>query len=233
MSTKWFVTQNEFVSGPFTSDEVNARLSQAQIRGEDLIWGRGMSSWQTVKWWKTQLPSLNDTVIAHVPVEAWHYALNGKSHGPYNRASLVEALKEVGDIQTVMLWTKGMKEWAPVYEFHDLLSEIGVNKRVFPRAELQGQCKIKVDGSSLVAPLLTISEGGMGVQLDSGLVSGQIVQCEVESAQLRSTLNVKAEVRYAAQGVVGLRFENLNAEGRGAIVAFVRQNQTRFVLKAA
>ncbi len=126
-----------------------------------------------------------------------------------------------------------MKEWAPIYEFHDLLSELGVNKREFPRADLHGRAVIKTGSSTLVAPLLTISEGGLGVQLDSGLVPGLMVEVEIHSPAFRDPLSARAETRYISMGVVGLRFRNLNAETKGTILAFVRQSQTKFVLKAA
>lgn len=236
MASLWFVTKDEMVFGPLLSEEVEEKLRSSDIAPDDLIWGRGMSSWQSLRWWQQELPNLQDnTVVAELTGinEAWHYALGGQSFGPFNRVDLIGELKNVLDISQVMLWTKGMKEWAQVFEFHDILTEVGVNKRIFPRAELHGKGVIKADGNTLVAELLTISEGGLGVHLQSGLVPGQTVTVEIQSPQFRAHFAARAEVRYCSNGVVGLRFTNLNSEGKGAITTFVRQNQTRFVLKAA
>ncbi|MBX3021524.1 MAG: DUF4339 domain-containing protein [Bdellovibrionales bacterium] len=233
MSAKWFICQNENVTGPFSTEQVQNRLQSADVAAGDLIWGRGLSAWQTLRSWQNDLPNLNaDTYVEPAP-EAWHYALAGKSFGPYNRATLIGELKNVHQIGEVMVWTKGMKEWAHLFEFHEILTEIGVNKRSFPRTDLNGKVIIKADGQTLIAPTLTVSEGGMGVQLEVGLVPGQGVSLEIQSAVFRETLHAKADVRYVAGGVVGLKFTQLSPEARGAIVQLVRQATTRFVLKAA
>lgn len=240
MAAKWFVSKSENVTGPYSSEQLQTHLSSATFSANDMVWGRGLEGWRTLNWWRNELPQLTSANLGqdaspNLPdvEEAWHYALSGKSYGPYLRLELIDHLKHVSDIAEVMLWTKGMKEWAPVFEFHDILSKVGVNKRIFPRAELKGKAIVKVDGATLLAPLLTISEGGLGLQLESGLVSGQNVEIELQSPSFASPLNMRAEVRYAADGVVGLRFLNLNSETKGAISTFVRQNHTRFNLKAA
>lgn len=234
MSSKWFICQNEHVSGPFSTEQVQNKVQSAEVMATDMIWGRGMPGWQNVRWWSQELPSMNaDTYVEPAP-EQWHYALGGASHGPYNRASLLAELRHVhSQLGEVMLWTKGMKEWAHLFEFHDILTDLGVNKRQFPRAEVQGKCMIKADGLTLIAPMLSISEGGMGVQLESGLVAGQEVTVEIQSPQFRDMIHAKATVRYVANGVAGLKFTNINSENKGAIIQFVRQTTTRFVLKAA
>lgn len=234
MSAKWFISQNENVTGPYTTDEVKAKVQGTDVAPSDLIWGRGLSSWQSLRGWQTELPNMSaETVVIEPVAEAWHYALAGKSYGPYNRASLVDELKHVHQLGEVMLWTKGMKEWAHLFEFHDILTEIGVNKRQFPRADIEGKCVIKTDSQTLIAPVLTISEGGMGISLEAGLVPGQSCSVEIQSPSFRQEITAKADVRYASNGVVGLKFTNINSEAKGSIIQLVRQTTTRFVLKAA
>jgi hypothetical protein len=236
MTHTWFVLNDESMDGPLATEEVQNRLKSGQISASGLIWGRGMPGWRTLSWWTQEstgfkTKNTGEEVIA--TAEAWHYALNGKSHGPVKRAELLSQLRRAQPLGDVLLWTKGMKEWAPIFEFHELLSELGVNKREFPRANLDGRAVIKAGGSTLIAPLLSISEGGLGIQLDNGLVPGMMVDLEIQSPAFRQTLTARAETRYISRGVVGLRFKNLNAETKGAILAFVRQSQTRFILKAA
>jgi hypothetical protein len=177
---------------------------------------------------------MSEHTVTEVHREIWHYALGGESHGPFQREALVDSLKSLGSLGDVLLWTKGMKEWAPLFEFHEILTAIGVNKRQFPRADITGQVTIKTNtGQVLVAPVLTISEGGMGVQLEAeGLSSGMAVGLEISSPAFRANLHARADVRYVAGGVTGLKFSNVSPEVRGAIISFVRQSQTRFVLKA-
>ena len=166
--------------------------------------------------------------------EAWHYALAGKSHGPFDRLQLIELLQTAEPLHEVVLWSKGMKEWAPIYEFHDILSDIGANKRSFPRADLDGKAVIKGDGDAVVGSLLTISEGGLGVRLERGVRAGQIVTVEIQSRAFTTPLTVRAEVRFAVAGIVGLRFSGMDADMKKIVNDYVEQSSsTRFTLKAA
>jgi hypothetical protein len=233
MAPKWFVQKDDFIDGPLSTEEVQARLDAGKLTHQHMVWGKGLPAWQRLQWWQKELTHFNEAATVVIVQETWHFALNGKSFGPFSRDVLIQQLKIQSNLAEVMVWTKGMKEWAPLFEFHDLLSEVGVNKRQFPRADLHGKAVIKTTESTLSAGVLSISEGGCGVQLDSGLVSGQAVSIEIESPDFREILHAKGECRYMAHGVCGIKFTSMNVETRGLIIQFVRQNQTRFVLRAA
>lgn len=235
MAVKWFIQVKDRVEGPLTQVEIQNRIQTGTINGSDLVWGSGMDQWRSISWWNQESSNveLTQTAIQQPLPETWHFALNGGSHGPYKRQELLDELKKVNNLGDVLLWTKGMKEWAPLFEFHDILSSIGVNKRQFPRADLNGQVTLKTGERTLVAQALTISEGGMGVALEEGVVSGQNVSVEIQSPAFRGPVHAKAEVRYVSDGVTGLRFTNVSQENKAAIISFVRQSQTRFVLKAS
>lgn len=383
--SKYFVSRNDSVSGPFTEDQVRARVASSEISSTDLIWGAGMSAWQNAKAWTVSpalgpvvrptvytpaapvqkaepakpqpavvapapapvvkpveptrpvevkpapKPVMDDAatvVVAKAPArpapeaetvfvakpqpqpaaeaetvfvsaaaaakkpseaetifmaaasqpkseaetvfigkpsraddetvmvarkknepavdigestkivegpanELWHFAIGGKSFGPFKRMQLIEELKNVDAVGEVMLWTKGMKEWAHLFEFHEILSAIGVNKRQFPRADLPGQALIKVGSRTLTAPTLTISEGGMGVKMDSGLEPGQPVMVEIQSPAFKGSIVVKADVRYIFDGVLGLKFTQIHPDAKAAVAQLVRKTTAQFVLKAA
>ncbi len=233
MANKWFVQKDDFVDGPMSAEDVQSRLQSGNLTAQHLIWGKGLNGWHKLQWWLQELPNIANNSINESTPELWHYALGGKSFGPYKKAALVDELKVIPSLGEVMIWTKGMKEWAPLFEFHELLTAVGVNKRQFPRADLTGSVTIKTSENTLVATLLSISEGGCGVQLDAGLVPGQPMTLEIQSSSFRDTLHAKAECRYVSEGVCGLKFTNVSSETKGAIIQFVRQGQTRFVLKAA
>lgn len=233
MAIKWFVSKNEMVEGPMTADDVQSRVRSGAIDSSYMIWGAGMEQWKGLDWWNNELPRLSTNVHAEPVVESWHFAVGGKSFGPFKRDNLIQELKHQPVLNDVMLWTKGMKEWAPLFEFHDILTAVGVNKRQFPRSDMNGKVVIKNGNETIVAPLLSISEGGVGLHLDSGVEAGQQVTVEIQSTAFRDTLNSKAEVRYVAGGITGLRFLNPSSETKAAIIQHVRQSQPRFVLKAA
>ncbi len=233
MSQKWFVQTPAQVEGPYSTDQVHAALKSGKLSVTHLIWGRGMDEWHKVDWWTKEVTRLTENQAQTTAPEMWHYAYQNQSHGPMARATLIHELKETSAPGDVMVWTKGMNEWAPLYEFHDLLTEIGLSRRQFPRADLSGKAILKTNGSTLSAELMTISEGGFGVELDAGLVAGQVVTVELHSPAFREIVHARAECRYTSQGVVGLKFTHLSSEHKGAIIQYVRQSQTRFNLKAA
>ncbi len=233
MVLNWFVQKNENVEGPISTDDVQTRLQTGQLSDKHMIWGRGLETWITLSHWQQELPHLATGGQVEVVQEMWHYASGGKSLGPFPKSLLVEELKNVENVGDVMIWTKGMKEWAPLFEFHDLLSAVGINKRQYPRADLTGRALIKTSGMTLIGKLLTLSEGGCGIAIEQGLVPGQAFTLEMQSPGFRDTLHAKAECRYVSEGIAGIRFTQISKETKSAIIQFVKQSQTRFVLKAA
>lgn len=232
MGLKWFVQNNEVVEGPMTSEEVNSRLQSGLLSTTNLIWGTGFEQWQTVEWWLTELPRLQ----AEAPVEAvetWHYASHGQSRGPVTRPELINDLKNMPNLGDVVVWTRGMTEWIPLFEFHDLLNEIGVNKRQFPRVDVTGRVVIKNGQNTLIAQLASIGEGGCGVLLGQGLAPGHEITIEIHSPAFQEVIHAKAECRYSVNGILGLRFLQIPAESKGTIIQYVRNCQARFILKAA
>lgn len=233
MSGKWFVQADDRVEGPFTADDLKSRVANGSFAGHHLVWSSGMDQWRSVTWWAREGESFNfETKTEVIAQDIWHYAQNGESHGPFSKENLVDRLRSNPAPADILLWTKGMKEWAPLFEFHDILSQLGVNKRIYPRADIDGQVTIKSETGTIVAPALTISEGGMGVALAEGLVSGQQVSLELQCRVFANPLHAKADVRYVVDGIAGLRFTNLSPETKSSIISYVRQSQTRFVLRA-
>lgn len=233
MGLNWFVQKNESVDGPISTDDVQTRLQTGQLNLQNMIWGKGLEAWISLSLWQQELPRIATKGHAEVVQEQWHFAHGGKSLGPFPKGLLVDELKTIEDLGDVMIWTKGMKEWAPLFEFHDLLSAIGVNKRQFPRADLNGRAVIKTSEATLIGKLVTLSEGGCGIVIEQGLVPGQAFTLEMQSPAFRETLHAKAECRYISDGVAGVKFSQISMETKGAIIQFVKQSQNRFVLKAA
>ena len=232
MVLKWFVQNNEVVDGPLTTDEVTSHLQAGLLSPTHLIWGHGFEAWQTIEWWFKELP----TLTANAPVEAvevWHYASQGQSRGPVTRPELINELKHKENLGDVVVWTRGMTDWIPLFEFHDLLNEIGVNKRQFPRVDATGRVVIKNGMNTLTAQLASIGEGGCGVLLGQGLAPGHEVSIEVHSPAFQQPIHAKAECRYSMNGILGLRFIQISVEDKGSIIQYVRHRQSRFIIKAA
>ncbi len=233
MSQKWYVQKsNESVEGPLTSDQVQERLSAGDFNPKNMVWGHGMEHWRPIDWWMTHHNQLNNVTEINTAKETWHFAHKGQSFGPYGRAELLDHLKSFGMDGEVMLWTKGMKEWAPLFEFHDILEDLGVGRRQHPRAPVDEVATLTSAEKTFSAPLFSISEGGFGIRIQENVEAGQQLTVELSSPAFRQPIHARAEVRYCSSGVAGIRFIQLSSEAKGAIIQYIRQ-QAKFKLKAA
>src|SRR5688572_593259 len=116
---QWFVLRNEDVSGPYSTDEVKNLAAQGEVQDRDLIWGALQTEWRQIGWWMIELPNLLAKTKPIKDARLWHYAIGGTAYGPFSRDTLVIALKDVQLTPDILVWTKGMKAWAPIFEFND------------------------------------------------------------------------------------------------------------------
>ena len=211
---RWFLNTNEDVSGPFSTEEVKEQIA-CGLPKDCLIWTRTQDEWHTIGWWEKELPNLVEENPQHPENHKWHLAYQGEAKGPMTRADLIKHLDRMESFQGVMLWAKGMKHWAPVYEFHDVMDDIGVNRRSHPRARIKGIVTININNLVEVAQLETISEGGLGVTGLQDKIPQQEIQIEIKSPSLSELIYAKAEVRYTNDsGFTGLQFTQISTESK-------------------
>ncbi len=234
---RWFICVDENVKGPFTADEVKAMMTDGQIGESTLVWGRPQAAWIAANQWTAMLPQLvaQRSSESSSQQQLWHYAVNGVSVGPLTRAELVNELKAISQKDQILVWTKGMKSWADLFEFHDLLEEIGLNRREHPRSSISGAAVVRFDDKTLLGQLKTVSPGGVGVSnLDSRLAIGQVVSIEIKSEELGEPLSMKALVQYSTDaGFYGFKAQSLSMEAKSRIIAYVKRKQTDSTRAAA
>lgn len=221
----WFICTDERVEGPFTAEAVKGLWDGGSLTDESIVWGRGHSDWVKVKNWVNSEESKIDIQNSKLSSQLWHYALNGESKGPMTRGELMHELRNIRDKDQILLWTKGMKAWADLFEFHDILNELGLDKRTDPRADIQGTLTIEMEkGGKVLGQLRTISTGGLGATGVSGQLSvGQSIQVEIQSGQLSVPIRAKTIVQYITDlGFVGLKFESLSMEAKSQILQHIR-----------
>jgi hypothetical protein len=232
----WYLLQKDEVEGPMTTDQVKAWASRnPQMHGQVMVWGKPQAEWRPLSWWLVEAPSLAEGRPHQRDDRLWHYAFQGKAVGPLTRPDLLTKLREIPLGPEVLLWTKGMAAWASVFEFQDVLNELGVNRRQHPRADIDGTIKISnATGASGTGKIVTISEGGLGLVESSLLLEvGQVYQAEIISDAFYDPVHVRLEIRYCTEtGFVGCRFQNLSSEAKSAIVPYVRQSG-KTVVRAA
>jgi hypothetical protein len=224
---KWFLLQEERVRGPFSTDEIKAQVAEGQIESSCLIWGRPQATWQNVSWWLKESGQMTITHQSEIVEQKWHYALNGDSKGPFTRIELVNEMKTLRNKGEILIWTKGMKSWVDLYEFHDLLDEIGLNRREHPRAPIEGAVIVRFNDKTYVGQLKTISPGGFGaIQLNSQLAIGQQITVDIKSDQLNTPITVKANVQYGSDnGYYGFKFLGINMEAKAIIMEYIRSSK--------
>lgn len=232
--TSWFICENDKVRGPFSSDELKAMAANGTVTLDSLIWGRSQTEWIVInKWLKEVLPTAQDQNDVNTK-QMWHYAVGGDSKGPMNRIELIAELKSLRTKDEVLLWTKGMKAWADLYEFHDILDELGMNKREHERAQISGQVIFKIGNVDHIGQLRTISSGGFGCNdLKTSLAIGQVVTLTIQSDQLNLKIMTKATVQYVSDsGFYGFKFNSISMESRTVIMEYIRREKINFASAA-
>ncbi len=226
----WFITLKEQTKGPFSQDEIKSLLNDGSLPLDCQIWGRGQTDWVMASNWMTKPSSTTADASNAKQEQAWHYAVQGVSKGPMPRAQLVAELRATHKKDEVLVWTKGMKAWADLFEFHDLLDEIGLNRREHPRAAIDGQVILRLeDGKTIIGQLKTISPGGFGVgNIIEPLSMGQIVNVEVRSPLLGGDpITTRATVQYVTDtAFIGMKFVSVSMENKSRILEYLRHSES-------
>jgi hypothetical protein len=222
---QWFVCKSESVQGPFSRDEIKERVTGGTLPLDCLIWGRGQKDWIPLAHWVKEAGQQVET-MSSTQEQLWHYAQEGSSKGPMTRAELVNEIKALKQKDEILVWTKGMKAWADLYEFNDLLDDLNLNRREHPRAGIHGQAILKIDDThTIIGQLKVISSGGVGVTgVQNNLAIGQTLTIEIKSEEIGDSITAKANVQYVTQsGYVGLKFQALSMENKARIMQYVKQ----------
>ena len=220
---KWFLLTNDESSGPFSTEQVKSLHKNNLISRDSLIWSRRQNSWISTKKWLKEVDS--DLSLSAKPTNLnWYFALNNKKNGPFSRVELIEKLAEnKSALKQILLWTKGMKNWNPLFEFTEIINELGINARQFPRTTISGNFLLNENNTQTDLTIATISENGIGILNAHGLIPGQNVHGDILSENLSGKIRITAEVKYIDEyGFAGLEFTQINMEAKQSIVDYIK-----------
>lgn len=219
----WFICNNENTAGPYEANQVKQLVEQGQVPLDSLIWGRGMETWTTVTQWMNGNYSTRVQPKSSEPM--WHYAREGVSKGPMTRAEMIYELSNIRDKDLILVWTKGMKAWADLYEFPDLIQALGMNRREHPRAPVKGTVMLRHADTATLCQLRTIGPGGIGASgAPKSLRMGDAVQLDISASALGDTISVKGKVQYTTElGYIGIKFDGMSQEARSKIIEHVNE----------
>lgn len=236
---KWFIisVENEHVTGPFMQKELVEMYQRKLIDKNVKVWGRSLNTWLTFSSWQEHLkntPNKKQNSKSMEPI--WHFAYNGDSFGPMTYNELMIDLKSnITNIGKIHLWTVGMQNWAPVFDFLNIINELGINQRQHPRADTKGTASIQVEGAEkthFITKLTSISQGGVGISEAYGLSAGDEINIDIMAEGIGHKIKATAEVRYvSSSGHAGIKFQNISAENASSIIQFIKNQNSQFQLK--
>lgn len=221
----WFISAAENSEGPYSTEDVKSFVDNGKIPLDSLIWGRGMDKWVTLTHWVKGNYASRTQQAPTQPM--WHYAREGVSKGPMPRAELVLELSNIREKDLILVWTKGMKAWADLFEFPDLVEDLGLNRREHPRAPIKGSVMLRTETGATLCQLRTVSAGGIGVSgAPKELKMGDLIQLDISAAELGETIAVKAKVQYTTElGYIGLKFEGISQEAKSKILEYINSTK--------
>ncbi|MEZ4872112.1 MAG: GYF domain-containing protein [Bdellovibrionales bacterium] len=224
---KWFTLVNEIVQGPFTTAEVKGIAANRTHNNAPLVWGRVQKTWVDIDQWAATVDealAASNIISLNISKE-WHYGTGGDSFGPFGRADLIAQLKNLASLENVLLWTNGMNDWMPIFEFHDILGELGINRRKQFRAEASGSVAVSRGTNDITnGQIISISEGGLGFKGNSNYNKGETVQLIIDSPIFKHKVKVDAEVKYCTEGgYVGVSFKKIHPETQSQIVGYIKR----------
>lgn len=220
---KWFLLTNDDSSGPFSTEQIKSLDKNNLIDPGSLIWSRLQGHWLSLDQWFNNIDNIV-SLSKKIKTQLWHYSLNNKKHGPFPREELInELVGNKNKLKNILLWTKGMKNWNPLFDFLDIINDLGINARQFPRTSIDGEFIISSEIPLNTFPLSTISENGMGILNAQSLIVGKEIFGDIVSDILPNKMRITAEVRYIGEyGFAGLMFRQINMEAKQTIIDYIK-----------
>lgn len=221
---RWFLLLDGQVTGPYADQEIENRIDKAK---ETLIWGRGQSEWLAPDKWRLALKSLlAQQALEQQSSRQWKMRVDNKELTPMSLEELIEHLKDYTDLSPVRVWTDGFDDWKEVFQVRKIMDELGISRRSHPRVPIMGGLKAQAGFGELNAKIISISEGGVGVNSAKGLQIGEQFAANLTSPNLFVSITCNMEVVYVgADGYAGMRFLGLPSEARSAIIEYVKKFQ--------
>lgn len=222
---RWFLLMEGQVTGPFGDQELETRISSS--KEEPLIWGRGQGEWMQPERWRQAMKALNaQEALESQKSRQWKMRVGLAELTPMNIEELIEQLKEYSDLSPVRVWTEGFEDWKEVFNVPKIMTELGVSRRSHPRVPIMGSLKCEATNGTILAKVISISEGGLGITDAAGLQVGEKLRGILTSPNLFAPINASLEVVYVGgDGYAGIRFLSVPSESKSAIIEYVKKFQ--------
>ncbi len=225
----WFLysSLDQKVSGPFVSNEVHQKISSGEITPECNIWWKGQREWLSVKVWISSGEKILKNQTEKSMSAVWYLDLGGEPVGPLTHKEMIQHLRGNQNLSKVRLWTVGLKNWKSIFEFSEVMDEMGVSRREHARAPLMANIQITRHGDHQ-APfkfkVATISVAGVGINSAQELTKGEELQITIACPEFVEPIRARANVIYiSANGNAGIKFQNIQPEIQSLIHDYVKK----------
>lgn len=221
----WFLLSEGQVSGPFDVAEIEGKLPSAS---EALIWGRGQSEWMKPDKWRRSLQSGTVAPAVAGAPDRWMVRIEGKERPPMDYENLLQLMRGVKDFSTVDIRPEGSLSWKEIYAVQRVVDDLGITRRSHPRVPIMGSFAGELnDGAKFESKVISISEGGAGLNEAKGRKIGERFKGLISSPNLYVPIHSVCEVVYVgSDGYAGLKFIGLPAEEKSAIIEYVNKFST-------
>lgn len=222
----WFILSEGQTTGPFEPDEIEHQLPSLK---EPQIWGRGHSEWMNPVRWRQILKEAGHVVsrppsTPDQPQGLWRVRVHGEEKTPLRYAEMVAFLKNFKDLSSVDIFPEAGDGWREVYAIPRLVDDLGISRRAHPRVPLVGTLTYEKPQGEASCRVISISEGGIGINDAQGLHIGEQFAGTLTSPNLYVTITSLFEVVYVGgDGYAGLRFVNLPEEFKGSVIEYVNK----------
>lgn len=225
MEKIWFIYADEIVSGPFTTEKVQSDLEASRWDTNSAqIWWKGQKEWLSLTKWSENLHAILDSNKTQTQQPVWYAEQHGEQVGPLTKEQLVTHLSGVQNVKSVRLWTVGLNHWTNLFEFHEILAQLGISKRSFDRAPIVGHVSIQKNGEVFNKTIASVSGGGLGVKDCHELMNGEVLAIAIHSPLLVAPVRATAKVMYIEEnGYVGLQFQTIHIESKTTLMDYVKQ----------
>jgi hypothetical protein len=226
----WFISVNDIITGPFTTEQVRSKLASGLVREKSFIWCKGQNEWIALSAWENQVTEIVQDTIDNGKKSIWYIDTGDAPFGPLTKNEMIVSLRAHKKLNNVKVWSVGMENWKSVFDLGEVMESLGISRRKNERAPLMGTVAVtrsNDDPRSYLLRTASISVGGMGLTGDHDLRRGDQVMAVIKSAGLPANLHLHGEVSYIMdRGYAGMRFTNVHPETLSIILDYVKRFNT-------
>lgn len=226
MEAKWFVLQDNQISGPFSTEELDRLVKGERLTPDAMVWWRGMREWKPAKVWSTLSPDLQVPRSETSEVPQWYFENAGQLHGPYSFDEMLPRIIETDGLQDARVWSSEFSEWKSVFEVPEIVGQEALGHRRFPRAPITGTVQLSFDSITFDLQLTSIGQGGFSAEkLDFEIMKGSKIQAVIQSPAFSTPIRTSCNFfSLGSNGSADLEFSQISQENQSIIISYVNRH---------